>query len=460
MKKFSAKKLLSLVLALVMMLSFSIVASAVEDNEVDPADAVAYNKSTEKYYDTLEDALDKASGFETVYLIKNYDLKGIATVKEDVELYIPTNATYTDTDTGSNNVSSNAGPGDPYVTLNIFPDATLTVNGTLVVAGNQQGSNPRTGYLTGDYGNVNLEGKIEVYGTLYARGEISGTGTVTAYSGSTVYERFQIADWRGGTASYNANSRNVFPFNLYDLGGISARLVVNKGATVRGQAFVYASSQGHSESVSYIGNSATDNSLVYFSGTGEEADNDTITFYQNTVTINGDVATNNLTFVVKAEIYGITFDVTVTTANKQCPFGYNTDVVAASGSNVTVNTHLKVLPGCNFTVEEGATVNIASGGSAFFYTADKYSNTWNHANWPTESDNVGDATLTIETSETGAGTVTGLVGSTSATLDNIKGLGDLTPTGSETIVELTQSGTTVTPVNVEFYTITLPVTAE
>lgn len=462
MKNF--KKLCSVALAVVF--CFSLISSVALAAEGETVAILRYTESgvTEDVpYTSVEDALGDAQANDTVYVVKPTALGTTAEVKDDVTLVIPTSETLVAAEAlkeGNENVYGDGVTGKAFATLEIPAGVTLTVKGTLIVAGNQQGINPRTGFLTGDYGAINLKGDIIVEGELYARGEIYGEGTVTANNGSTVYQRFEIADWRGGRASYNAYLINIFPFDLYQLAGISARLVINKGATMKGQAFIYASSEGHSEEVAFIGNSAGDESLVYFSGTGDDSSDDSITFYNNTITVYGEAATNNLIFVVRAEIYGIPIDAKVSTSDKQCAFGYNTNVVIASGSTFTVNTHLKVLPGCTITVEDGGTVSISDAGSAFFYTADKYNSAWNHANWPTASDEVGNATLKIVTGEAGTGTVTGLVGSTSETLSNIEGLGTLTPTGEVPIVEITQSGTNVSPANVTFYTITLPTTAE
>lgn len=444
-----------LVFVMLMALTITLVPSAftAQAAEVDPENAVAVNVTSNVYYDTLESALSSAALGQTVVLLHSYELAESITVGPLVTLTIPTDINKTDDTTTGSNVSGNSTNGEAKVVLTVPEGKSITVNGTLLVAGNQQSTQPRSGYLTGNYGAIDVEGTIIVNGILYARGSIftNGTGSITANSGSSVYERFEIADWRGGTASFAANNAGVFPFSLYELGGIDVETTYNNGSLIYGQSYIYASNTDVYVTVNYLGT----NGLVKPVGNGgtvtmTKADNVT------TATVTGQFETGNLSF----EIYILGFMYPITSEGKDCPFGYNFDLDLADGTNVTINGNLKILPGCDLTVEEGATVNIAEGSSALFFTADGYSNTWNYAGWPAESVNVGDATLNIVTTETGAGTVNGLVGSTSATLDNIKGLGTLTPTGSKTIVELTQSSTRVTPVDVEFHTITLPVTAE
>ena len=75
-----------------------------------------------------------------------------------------------------------------------------------------------SGYMTGNYGLLSLsEGSsinVKNGGSLYAWGFVVGSGSVTAESGGTVWEWFQIDDFRGGTAS-GAMGNGVFPFSQY-----------------------------------------------------------------------------------------------------------------------------------------------------------------------------------------------------------------------------------------------------
>ena len=56
---------------------------------------------------------------------------------------------------------------------------------------------------------------VENGGNLYAWGYITGSGNVRITSGATVYECFQVTDWRGGSATIkfatpaNVNKRHI-----------------------------------------------------------------------------------------------------------------------------------------------------------------------------------------------------------------------------------------------------------
>ena len=76
-------------------------------------------------------------------------------------------------------------------------------------------------------------------GNLYAWGFISGSGSVLAESGATVYEFYQIADFRGGTASSNMGNK-VFPFSQYFVQNIEVPLTLNAGANEQVYSGVYA----------------------------------------------------------------------------------------------------------------------------------------------------------------------------------------------------------------------------
>ena len=93
-----------------------------------------------------------------------------------------------------------------YRTLTIGTDAHIYVDGAISVSSRQAStSGPATGNPSGAYGYIKMqEGSsitINNGASLYAWGYISGSGVITAKNGSTVYECFQVADWRGGSAT-------------------------------------------------------------------------------------------------------------------------------------------------------------------------------------------------------------------------------------------------------------------
>ena len=417
------KKIIMNVISVIMAVALVLVplsttpAKAANDAEV----VARFTYSGQVYeYDTLSQAIADAStvGNLTVYLVSNYTLPADLEIPSNVTVTIPTSADYNDTNVGAANVDGIGTTASAYVTLTVPKGVTLDVKGTLLVAGNQQGSVPKTGFLTGSYGAIDLEGDIVVGGKLYARGEISGAGTVTANNGGSVYQRFEINDWRGGNASQGAYDEKVFPFNLYSLKGISSKEVYNSGSALYGQAYITASIFGTriglNVEVPYVGNNE-DDYLVFSSGNGsiDFVDDGDIT----TVSINNiSLRTSNLTFNYPFA--------SISSENLIAPFGYNTNVALENGGELIVRTMLKFLPGCTFTVEEGSTLNISKDAAMYFYSEGVYQKAWcdYSGEWGYENAAVLNVT---------GGTVNneGILASSSESFDNILGLGTITSGG-------------------------------
>lgn len=466
------KKILSSILVAMMLLSALTATAFAADLQEDTVAVIQYTDSQGNTqtieYTTLNDALAASYSNDVIYLVKDAQLSSSAELKRNVTLVIPTKTeNYADDNTTTgHNVPGNPASGNANITLTIPEGVTLSVTGNVIVAGNQQSTVPKSGYLTGDYGAIDLVGNIEVNanGKLYARGEISGNGTVTVTSGGTVYERFEIDDWRGGSASESAFNAHIFPFNLYKLAGISCDLVLEAGSYVYGQSYIYAASLdiGASIDVPYI-------SDVDRTGEDYDVSGSVITFVNpettgGTITLSPDdngnttitfkdatVETGNLTYTVR--MFGFTV-YSFSSADTDCPFGYKTDLVI-DNSTMNIRTALEILPGCEISVVNNGTMNIETGGAVNLYTADKYSPTFNNPGW-TSTEN---ATLTVEEGSHVTTTGEGFLASSSDKFVNIFGLGTLTADGTNIVEEVTQSGTSVTQVDVTFFKAVLP-TAE
>ena len=404
------KRILSITLAMCLVLSLGTIgANANESGSV-------YNKTTGMSYDTLAEAISYASSGDTIYFTADYALESSVSIPNGVTVVVPSSSLLNDTETG-NNASGGVTSGSAYVTLTIPAGVNLTVNGTLLVAGNQQSTQPKTGCLTGNYGAISLGGNILVNSgaALYARGKIDGTGGVVAYSGSSIYQLFQIHDWRGGTKTQRAYNAGVFPFNCYEISNIKARVVYMYGCNLFAQYYIYAGGLGNTGNIRVIGT----NGLLQLSSNGQYI----ITTYNAstnrlTATINGIATTNDVGITYSLFIFSYSF----TSQNKELPFGYSMDVVIPSGSALYITNSIKLLPGCTFT--NNGTLSVT--GNLYVYGTN-YSSTYNFANW------------TSSTPATVSGTVSGSGGVYSS-------VGSGTP--STTIKEYIQSSGAVT---VNFY---------
>ena len=445
------KKFTSVLMATLLVMSLTVMAASASETVMDEETAVAtvtYVMDGTTYtdsYATLEEALENAYEDDTVKLVaQNYTMTSSATVPSKVTLIIPTAADANDTITG-NNVSGAVASGTAYATLTIPENVSLTVNGTLLVAGNQQGSVPQTGCLTGNYGKMVVDGAVTLNSgaNLHARGEVSGAGTITAKSGSNVYQLFQINDWRGGTATSSIYS-SVFPFNLYDVNNITARTVYEYGSRMYGNYYVvytFLGSKIETNETAMVLGAANDTGSL-FRMTSSDAS--VVVENATDVTLYGNVSTGPLTIIFNT-IFG---RVNLTTENMTCPI-YNMNVVVENGGSLTITDSLKFLPGASLSVSSGGELAVASGKSAYFYAVDDYSSDYYWQNRASVGDTDAALNATLGSS------VSGVIASSDDTMSNITIAGiSPTATGTDIVKEATQSNTSTTIVDVTFYTYT------
>ena len=179
----------------------------------------------------------------------------------------------------------------PFRVLTLANGAHITVNGSISVSAKHfaASSNAPAGLTTvvGYYGQIDMKNGSSIdlmsgsnlYAWGYITGEFSNGGYdsyVNANDGSTVYELFQIADWRGGTATMNiASAKNrVFPFCQYYIQNIETNLVCRKGATEKFTGSLIASDSLGQASATFIGDEGLFNIVD---------DNATISKYYNPV---------------------------------------------------------------------------------------------------------------------------------------------------------------------------------
>lgn len=352
-------------------------------------------------YATLEEAVAAAVAEDIVVLPADYTLSADLTIPAGITVLIPTSGDYDDTTTGGYRISR-AASGSAYVTLTIPQGVTLTVSGTLLAAGNVICWWKQQNVLSGNYGHVALEGELIVAdgGALYARGVIDGSGTVTAQSGGTVYQPWQLFDWRGGTeTSLMVLAKKTFPFNEYEISNIRAKAVYQYGSKLMVQSYVYASSEINYLDVEFLG---PDSLLVI----QDEASYCTSTYDHETrqlqVVYNGNVNINKLS----PSVAGFT----VNSSSFICPISKHIGITAAGGT-LTIKYNCKMLPGSYLTVNEDAGLVVSSLRRLYVYDADAYQEGFTYcASAATE-----DAVLTIN------GTASGLIYSSDPNLGNIGG---------------------------------------
>ncbi|MBR3862703.1 MAG: hypothetical protein IKM42_03490, partial [Clostridia bacterium] len=199
-------------------------------------------KSTGEMVRGLNEAIAKVgTTTDTIILVNSGTLAaGTYTIPANVTLLIPfdeAGTCYVETPLAT--FPSGTSP-TPYRTLMLDSGAHIVVNGVMSVSSRvNSGSTSANSVSTaprGRYGHVDMaEGssitvnngaKLSVYGY------ITGEGSVEALSGSNVYEGFQIADFRGGSAtSTMANAKKVFPLSQYYVQNVMVPMTLHSGAT-------------------------------------------------------------------------------------------------------------------------------------------------------------------------------------------------------------------------------------
>ncbi|MBP3624690.1 MAG: hypothetical protein J6J05_02485, partial [Peptococcaceae bacterium] len=219
---------------------------------------------TSYLFDDLNAAAAKAASDaanKTVVLMNSGTLPaGTYTIPAGVTLLIPFDSANTMYTTQVQNTGTYETP-TAYRTLTMADGANLVINGAMSLSANQKyaaGSKVDGGAPTGAVSFVQMQGNSSITvnngGALYAYGFITGSGSVTANSGATVYEMFQIADFRGGTQSTDMEN-GVFPLSQYYVQNIEVPLTLYAGATEYSYTTIYMSSTDFGSAVAFIAES-------------------------------------------------------------------------------------------------------------------------------------------------------------------------------------------------------------
>ena len=214
------------------------------------------------------------------------------------------------------------------------------------------------GHNNGAYGGVVNEGTIAVNGTLDSWGLITGSGTVTAVGGGTVYEPFIVCDFAGGNNLKNLYQADAAPFKRYAMQNIQCTLQLDSGSTLYGRGCLYGDSSYNEVAIPIVAsgglfqlaNGATitrtydsERQVSAFPGIGRE-----------NWTVSG-----GMTFgALEMNVLGVQ----ISTGKCGFPLPYNLSMTLKNGS-YNIPNHLRVMPGAALTVGRKATLTV--GGSLY-----------------------------------------------------------------------------------------------
>ena len=319
-------------------------------------------------FDDLGDAVSyaQANSQSKITLATDGSISGTYTIPAGITLLIPFDAAgtlYTDAPAAIRTAPASK----PFRTLTMSEGSSITVNGAISLGGRYYAAGGgEQGRPVGDYGYIKMADNSSITvkngGKLYAWGFISGSGSVLAESGATVYEFYQIADFRGGSAS-SGMGHGVFPFSQYFVQNIEVPLTLNAGANEIVYSGVYAMSTTYTTSINFIG----DTGMFKVESGSFTKDYDEKTD-RLVFTVNGKAALNTLSLTLAG--------MDVNSASYVLPITNNITINIQSG-NVTINQDAALLAGVEVNIAEGAGLTVANGKNIYFYDSDE----WNSDNF-------------------------------------------------------------------------------
>lgn len=337
------------------------------------------NKEDKVYYKDLQEALDKAAADKNT-VVFNAPTQGTTgtlypkadgtayTIPSGVTLLIPGDAAYTcrnyelDDDDFVNSYSK---PTGAYAKLTVSEGVQIDVKGILNIHGTPTSHMGENGSVI-SYGQIDLKDGASIItenGKIFAYGYITGTSTsnVNIGDGATLYELFQIADWRGGNGAssvVSGKSHRVFPMAQYYVQNIEAPLTILYGATHRlatAVAVKILSERTYSATLPFIVSGESGGLFCLTNNTSLKRTYDPNTDYVTYELNGGGLNTTAFISNVNASIY-----VTMNSSDYILPMCNNLNIVA---KNITLKSRYDVslLPGSSLTIDKDAVLSIEKG---------------------------------------------------------------------------------------------------
>ena len=214
-------------------------------------------------YSDLNEAVDMVgtASNKTIVLMNNGTLPaGEYTIPSGVTLLIPYNDANTLCTTApSTQEDLKYSTATVYRKLTMADGAKIIVNGALSLSALTTSSGGQSSPV-GNCSFIDMKSGSNITvnngGKLYAWGYITGKGSVTVENGGTVYECFQVMDWRGGdnTSGMIDNSYRVFPMSQYYIQNVEVPMTLKAGAIEKGYMSVQITLVGISgAAVPFIG---------------------------------------------------------------------------------------------------------------------------------------------------------------------------------------------------------------
>ncbi|MBR4563096.1 MAG: hypothetical protein IKO26_01430 [Paludibacteraceae bacterium] len=355
----------------------------------DDGKATFWIKGTNKIFNNLTDANTAAAAASSKMIVVVSDGvvgAGTYTISSGVTLLIPYEETYNlmTTPNVKHITSASAAARTPSIfrKLTLASGATINVSGNICIGGSiasVNGGSPSS-FPTGPVGmldlsrggTINLASGSNLYAWGYVKGQdmdqgnntkASGVGEINAASGATVWEDYQVGEWRGGTASStiynNKGSWKFFPFQSYTVQNIEAPVNYAYGSNLKCFWTIFGNGSVYDVNFPLI---ASSGSLFKLASGGTvrkwyDPTTDHVCFE-----LGGTAALDALTLSVMGE--------TVSSSDYYLPIPANLKIILKSGNNLTVSKPMTMHAGSVVEVKSGARLNVNS--KVFLYDADDW----------------------------------------------------------------------------------------
>ena len=248
--------------------------------------------------------------------------------------------------------------------LTVGANTSIVVQGQMNVNGRQLATGKGyAGSVNGDFGWVKLTDPtasivVEKGGALYCFGFISGDGTVTVKDGGEVTEMLQLRDWRGGNAasSWQGNYES-FVFSQYFVQNVEARLIMQTGAS----SYVCHTAKASGVTKGIVAPFVGKNSGLFHLTEGELHR----TYRPNTDRIEyevyGQAQLSNINITIPdIPLLGT---ITMNSTDYILPL-HNSMSVFVNEGKLEISNRIKLLPGVEIHVAEGAEAEMMEGVTA------------------------------------------------------------------------------------------------
>ena len=358
--------------------------------------AVAFGEGFSKKFGSLEDAILYANNNPdtemTIRLeVTDYTLPtGNYTIPAKATLLIPYMVGQTVQESIERTFNIDYVKPSQFAKLTLESGVHMDVLGTIEIGCKQsaKGQNDAAnGAPTGPYGWLYLSSECEIVvadgGTVRAWGFVTGDGTIDVRRGASIWEQFQILDFKGGsitTALINdraGKGHRLFPMSQYFIQNIESKTTYHPGSKLTTMSAFYMSASVAFDSIQIIGvynriDGEEDDVAMFLMDDADNSDDTWVRKYY-------DVATDYQMYEVNSSAKLGSMIISSASADMDSrdfdlPITNNMHVRLLSGS-MEITQRMVMLPGAQITIDKQSTVFIPDDpsknydGALFLYDA-------------------------------------------------------------------------------------------